>query len=705
MHGRLLRLIQSFHLSIKRLHYQYANLDHFLDASPCVVYALDPKTFKPRYVSPNSVKLYQEKPEKILSEHNWWEKRLHPDDRDKVLKRFKTWALRGCHNQVKCTYRIKKDAGSWIWVQDQLTAVRNRKGSLVDLIGAHIDITEQKQHEQQLKRLADYDSLTGLPNREFLKRILPQAMEKACKAECKLALCCIDLDNFKHINDCFGRNAGDVFLQEISKRLITCMRDNDTVARVGGDEFVVILQHLDTEHDYEILLDQIQTAIAIPFKWNGIKMQTTSSTGITLYPQQEEHNSGRLLRQANYSMYKAKLKGKNGRYLFSIDKQRSQVQHNQKLERISTALKQNELELFYQPKVNMRTEKVLGVEALVRWHHPERGLQSPAEFLPYIQNHPLDIELGLWVIDTAMKQIETWHKHDLDLPVSVNVSGYHLQQPDFIDLLHQMLTDHPGVRHGDLEIEILETAAIKDIKRVSNVIAQCRTIGVNVALDDFGTGYSSLSYLKNLPVQTLKIDQSFICEICDKPDDLAIFEGILGMARAFGRQVVAEGIETVEQGHMLLQLSCELAQGYEIARPMPAQDLPEWINNWKADSSWKKARILNNAEFQRMRVGIAHRAWLKDLEQYLQNNNTAPPDMNPERCIMGAWLKSAAAENRSNRRSAAEIMGKYLQIHEVAREAIDLHHRGMDAEAQTHLTGLRGLSTTLLEQFMGDLLA
>jgi EAL domain-containing protein (putative c-di-GMP-specific phosphodiesterase class I) len=254
------------------------------------------------------------------------------------------------------------------------------------------------------------------------------------------------------------------------------------------------------------------------------------------------------------------------------------------------ALEREEFVLHYQPKVNMRTGQVTGAEALIRWQHPEKGLLAPALFLPETENDPLAIALGEWVINTALTQIERWQALGLDLPVSVNVDAYQLQQATFADRVRNILSKHPRVAKGAMQLEVLETSALEDIAQVSKVIEACAQMGVAFALDDFGTGYSSLTYLKRLKVEMLKIDQSFVRDMLQDPDDLAILEGVIGLAAAFKRKVIAEGVETIAHGTALLGLGCELAQGYGIARPMPAEQMVNWIATWQPDAAWSRKR-------------------------------------------------------------------------------------------------------------------
>jgi EAL domain-containing protein (putative c-di-GMP-specific phosphodiesterase class I) len=286
-------------------------------------------------------------------------------------------------------------------------------------------------------------------------------------------------------------------------------------------------------------------------------------------------------------MYQAKQAGKGRYHLFDAVQDSSLRGWHEELGHIRQALANCEFVLHYQPKVNMRTGQVVGAEALIRWRHPARGLLAPAAFLPVIEGHPLAIAMGEWVMDAALTQIGVWQAQGLQIPVSVNVGALQLQQPDFLDRLKALLARHPSVNPAHLELEILETSALQDVVRVSGLIEACRQFGVTFALDDFGTGYSSLVYLKRLRVALLKIDQGFVREILDDPDDQAILHGILSLASAFHCAVIAEGVETVAHGSFLLQLGCELAQGSGIAQPMPATDLPAWAAGWQPDAAWR----------------------------------------------------------------------------------------------------------------------
>lgn len=307
--------------------------------------------------------------------------------------------------------------------------------------------------------------------------------------------------------------------------------------------------------------------------------------GVTLFPA-DDTDADTLLRHADQAMYQAKQTGKNRYHLFDPEKARQARDHHKSMDRIEHAFLQHEFELYFQPKVNMRTGEVIGAEALIRWQKPGEGLVQPGDFLPLIEGSKLMVHLGDWVMDAVLAHMTVWHNQGLDIAVSVNVSAHHLQQNDFLSNLKKKLSDHPAIRPDYFEIEVLETMAIEGIARISSLMESCQAIGVQFSLDDFGTGYSSLTYLRHLPANVLKIDQSFVRGMLLNSGDKAIVEGIIGMAAAFSRTVIAEGVETAEHGKLLLQLGCELAQGYGIAKPMPASELPTWIATWRPPLEW-----------------------------------------------------------------------------------------------------------------------
>lgn len=553
-------------------------------------------------------------------------------------------------------------------------------------------------NQAELAHLAHFDALTSLPNRALLADRLSQAMHQTQRHAQLLAVAYLDLDGFKSVNDNFGHETGDEVLIALANRVQQVLREGDTVSRLGGDEFVIVLLDQQEFSNCVPILTRVLKAVMEPLHVRGFVVQVSASIGVTFFPQEEDVDPDQLLRQADQAMYKAKLAGK-GRYcIFDTSQDRNLRDRHENLERVRIALERREFVLYYQPKVNMRTGLVIGAEALIRWQHPERGLLAPGVFLPLIEDHPLAVDVGEWVIDAALTQLERWQAAGLPLTVSVNVGARQLQQAGFVNGLRAKLDAHPTVKPSSLELEILETSALEDLTTVSNVIEACREFGVKFALDDFGTGYSSLTYLKHLSVSQLKIDQSFVRNMLRDPDDLAILGGILGLAIAFRTQVIAEGVETIEHGEMLLRLGCELAQGYGIARPMPAADLPDWVGNWRKDAAWHDVLPVDREDFPLLFAGIEHRAWFEVIEEYL-NGGGDIPCIQHDQCRFGAWLAAEGKTRCADQPFFQTIERLHRQIHAVVADLTDFHAQGRHAE----ISVLRSDFNRLRDTFFGQL--
>jgi len=469
-----------------------------------------------------------------------------------------------------------------------LCAVHNDAGELQNYLAMFGDMSQMKSKIKKLEHITRYDLLTNLPNRVLLAERLTQAMLQSKDCQHSLAVVFLDLDGFKEVNDRYGHHLGDELLIALSIRMNGVLREGDTLARFGGDEFVAVLTDLAEVEDCKLALERLLRAASEPVALGHLVLNVTASIGATLYPQDNE-SADSLIRHADQAMYVAKESGKNRYHLFDTAGYGAIKLQLDKLKAIRSALDNQQFILHYQPKVNMRTGMVMGVEALIRWQHPERGLLNPFEFLPLIEDNPMSIEMGEWVIDRVLRQISQWKTLGLILPkgISVNIAAMQLQQPDFTKRLTGLLAAYSDVDAHYLELEVLETSALDDVIQISTTMKDCMALGVNFSLDDFGTGYSSLTYLRRLPVSLIKIDQSFVRDMLINADDLAIVEGVIALAKSFKREVIAEGVETLEHGTALLQLGCELAQGHGIARPMPASDIPGWISRCEPDISWQ----------------------------------------------------------------------------------------------------------------------
>lgn len=480
----------------------------------------------------------------------------------------------------------RRQSGEVFASLQSISVVRDVKGQVSHYISVFTDISKIKAHEAELDRVANYDSLTGLPNRRLLSDRLNQSIIRAARSGKSTAICFLDLDGFKTINDLHGHASGDQLLVGIAEHLKEELRADDTLARLGGDEFVILLSDVGSPEECTLILDRILQSVRRTVAVDTLQLRISASIGVSLYPA-DNADPDTLLRHADQAMYMAKQAGKNRYQLFDPENDRIAQNHRDFLGQLRTALKNDEFVLHYQPKVDLISGEVIGAEALIRWQHPERGLLQPGEFLPHLHASDLERGFGEWVIETALNQMEHWLRQGLHIKISVNISANHLLQANFYEHLGLALSRHPSIHSSDLELEVLETAAIGDMQQAVDILHRCKALGVHFSLDDFGTGYSSLTYLRKLPVDTLKVDQSFVRDMLNDPDDLGIVQGVIQLANTFHRQVIAEGVETREHGTALLKMGCRFAQGYGIAKPMAANQLPGWCRQWTETTAWK----------------------------------------------------------------------------------------------------------------------
>ncbi len=378
-----------------------------------------------------------------------------------------------------------------------------------------------------------------------------------------------------------------------------------------------------------------------------------------------------LMRHADHAMYQAKSLGRNRYSFFNPEQDQRNIQKNIQLEEIQKALENDELSLYYQPKVNMTTGIVYGAEALIRWIHPKKGLIPPLRFLPVIEATELEIKIGEWVIDQALKQLEIWQAQQIKLEVSVNISSYHLQSPEFVSHLETSLNRHPQIKSKYLQLEILESSALSDIQLIGQIIKLCiHSLGVSIALDDFGTGYSSLTHLRNLPCETIKIDQVFVRDLLDDPNDYAIIDSVIGLSESFNREVIAEGVETTQHGLALLAMGCANAQGYGIARPMPAHELATWLNQYIPNSEWQAwASKPHTSQENKMDLfRLTFNQWQHRVKAAVQSppNNPKPwPILKRNQCHCGIWIKRALKDKQFDPHWLDALDREHESIHDV----------------------------------------
>ena len=464
-----------------------------------------------------------------------------------------------------------------------INAVYDNMGKSSHFVALLSDITAIKEYEDSLKNIAHFDQLTKLPNRVLLADRIENKMIHTRRHKQHLGVVFLDLDEFKEINDTYGHDIGDKVLIHLAKEMREALREVDTLARIGGDEFVAVLSELNEISDALPIILRLLEAASKEIKIDNIKIKVSASLGVTFYPQNQIVNADLLLRQADQAMYQAKLSGKNRYHFFNTEENNLIRDRFESIREIRLALENKEFILYYQPKVNLRTGKTIGVEALIRWKHPIKGILPPLKFLPIIEEDALSIDVGEWVINTALAQIKAWQEEGLNISVSVNVGAHQLLNEDFVNQLKNILSLYPTVNPNMLELEVLETSRLEDLVKAKEVMNTCIKLGVTFSLDDFGTGYSSLVYIKQLPIRQIKIDQNFIQGMIDNQNDLSIVEGIITLCKAFHLNVIAEGIETSEHIEILLKLGCEFGQGYKIAHPMSSKIISKWIKEYMAN--------------------------------------------------------------------------------------------------------------------------
>jgi EAL domain-containing protein (putative c-di-GMP-specific phosphodiesterase class I) len=365
--------------------------------------------------------------------------------------------------------------------------------------------------------------------------------------------------------------------------------------------------------------------------------------------------------------------------------------------RIKEGLAQNQFMTHYQPKVNMRSGKLIGVEALIRWQHPMRGLLQPGEFLPLIENDDTAVSLDQWVLEEVLTQMERWQSEGLDISVSVNIGARFLQKSNFAEILKQHLENHPQIDPNHLELEVLESSALEDMAQVSEVIKTCREMGVIFALDDFGTGYSSLTYLKLLPAGVMKIDQSFVRDMLDDPEDLAILEGVLGLATAFRREVIAEGVETIEHGSLLLQLGCEMAQGFVIAKPMPANELVSWLETWRPHTVWTEQKAVRREDLPLLFAAVEHRAWVRQVELATLGSGACNINLDAQNCRFGTWLHGSGRTQYGDHPQYKQIVNLHQQAHDLAARLCQMKMTTDETTFESEIIELKEMRNRLVQ--------
>ncbi len=515
--------------------------------------------------------------ENLVDTLDVWKNSVHPDDLEDSLTLVEE-AVRNKETTLENIHRLKHKNGHWIWILARGTIVYEDDGNM-RLIGMHIDITEQKELElkyahqkKDLQYLANHDVLTGLPNRLLFQDRLEESLKRAKRKDSLFALFFIDLDHFKEINDSFGHDVGDDVLKAVTKLFKEKLRQEDTLARLGGDEFAVIIENLKSVDDASVLAEKIVAIFKEPIVLDDYPFYLSCSIGISLFPEDDD-DVRNLLKYADAAMYKAKENGRNGYSFYQVEMTHSALKKVIIETELRNALAGDELLVYYQAQMNAQENKLVGMEALIRWRHPTIGIMTPEKFLPIAEASGIIIDIDRAIITKAVKQLVQWYDAGLNPGVlALNIAVGQLEKKDFISFVKELLAE-TKCKPEWLEFEITESGLMKNPADAIKVLDALSSLGIELAVDDFGTGYSSLSYLKKLPVNRLKIDKSFVDELPYDEEDVAITKAIIALAKSLNLRVIAEGVEQIEQKEFLIENGCSNIQGYFYDKPKSAKEM------------------------------------------------------------------------------------------------------------------------------------
>ncbi|MBW4641640.1 MAG: EAL domain-containing protein [Goleter apudmare HA4340-LM2] len=554
-------------------------LDGILSTLEDAVWSISADTFATLYLNPAVGKIYGRSPSEFFANNNLWFEVIHPEDQPRVQAAIQPLLSIG---KQELEYRIIRPDGQVRWLLNRSHLVYDNSGQPVRIEGMATDITERKLMEEKLVHHAFYDALTGLPNRVLFMDKLEAAIEQVKSAPEELfAVLFLDLDRFKVVNDSLGHLVGDQLLVALAHRLQSFLQPEDTVARLGGDEFAILLSHVQTVADATHTAEQIHKLLKHPFNLHGYEVFTTVSMGIALGTE-EYHQPAHLLRDADTALYCAKEQGKACHAVFDTTMYDQAVALLQLETDLRWAIERQELRVFYQPIVSVTTGNITGLEALVRWQHPARGLISPNKFIPVAEETGLIVPIGQWVLRESCQQLQQWQQQYpamKSLTINVNLSGKQFSQPHLLEEIDQILQE-TGLHPSSLKLEITESAIITSPEQAATVLEKLKALGMQLCIDDFGTGYSSLAYLHHFPIDVLKIDRSFIKQMDRDGEQLAIIRAIVTLAHNLGMSVVAEGVETMNHLIQLRLLQCDQAQGYLFSRPLDRDAISAVLESW-----------------------------------------------------------------------------------------------------------------------------
>jgi diguanylate cyclase (GGDEF)-like protein/PAS domain S-box-containing protein len=591
-------------------------------------------------------------------------------------------------NFYKVMWQSLIDEGEWkghLWNKKKsgeiyaellnISAIREQDGTVSKYIGVFSDITQYKKQQEKLEFLAHHDALTQLPNRILFRDRLKTSLALTRRSENLLAVAYLDLDGFKPINDTYGHDTGDKLLIEVAKRIIESIREGDSVARFGGDEFALLLSNILTVEECNIILNRVILQIASPYQINDQQVSLSASIGVTLYPLDSVDIDG-LLRHADQAMYAAKTLGRNQFHLFDYNQDILSQSRHESIERIEQSFHNGEFVLYYQPKINIRSGTVIGVEVMLRWLHPQRGLLLPNDFLPLI-NSKLSILIDQWVLENSLHQLDIWRGLGINLKLALNLSSFYLYDHNFTQNIAGLLESYPKISGTSLQLQISENTILDNIIRITENIEYCQNLGFNIILNNFGSGYSSLACIKQISIDAISIDPIFIQGMLNNDADYSIVDAVIGLSQSFQHKIIAKGVDTQEHSLILLKMGCDIIQGDYISQPMEANKLPHWINKFSSHFSCEKAinDELSKEDLPFILVEYHHSAWIDRMLEFLKKDNSRidkPPTLSHKKCYFGKWYHGIGKKQYGNL-SEFKILGSiHKKIHDHAIKLCEL---------------------------------
>ncbi|WP_321325905.1 EAL domain-containing protein [Thiomicrorhabdus sp.] len=621
-----------------------------------------------------------------------------PENKDSLSTVIQEVIKTGHIDNFETSLRLKRTTSQ---VNMALTLLPDKNHILISLQ----NLSEKQNLIDSLEQTVKFDALTQLPNREYFTQLFNQTCEKIKNLQ-NIYIGFLDLDSFKSINDLYGHTLGDELLTSLAHRLTISLEQDEAASRLGGDEFAILLLANNME-ELEFRIEKLFKQLELPYvlKSSPVPVEISCSIGISQYSD-EFNELDTLLRQSDHAMYLAKMPNHPNIKYFSHSEYQKTISHQKMLVKISDAIKNNEMELYYQPKVNLRTGKITGFETLIRWIDPKNGLVLPNNFLPIIESTHVIIELDRWVIKQAIAETQQRYKQGYFWPVSINISNRHFHHDSFLPFLEEALKSAPELPPNTFEIELLESIAIIDFAQAKQVLTAIKALGVNLSLDDFGTGYSSIAYLKHLPFDTVKIDKMFIQTMLSHTDEMQVVEATINLTKVFNLNVIAEGVETIEHGIVLLRYGCNQAQGFGIANPMPGKDIIQWSEHFTPDPSWSlwADALWDTRDFPLLVAKSDHIIWIEQVLLTMRDANIEP-DLTQLKdeysCRFGQWYYGIGKQQYSHLPIYQKIESIHQEVHHVGLEMYELKQSGDIHSAKElieHLLDLRDQILTALDQ-------